>query len=95
LSSGVLTKASITQVVRLSGNLSKVILAFPFLSVVKSLTNIAVSLKFPLAFFESHHFTPFSQLHHFSQELVSLTSSFSTKYFKEEKLITHKYLFIS
>jgi hypothetical protein len=83
LSSEVLTSASITQVVRLSGRASKVIVVFHELSVVKSQTQKAVSLKFHLDFLLSHHFTH-SPLHHFSHELTSFTSNLSTKYFKLE-----------
>jgi predicted glycoside hydrolase/deacetylase ChbG (UPF0249 family) len=83
LSSGVLTNASITQVVRLSGKESKVIEVFQLLSVVKSQTQNAVSLKIHLDFLDSHHLTH-SQLPHFSPQVTSLISSFSTKYFKLE-----------
>jgi hypothetical protein len=83
LSSGVVTRASKTQVVRLSGMTGIEIFVFHFSSVVKSESQNAVSLKFHLNFFVSHHFTH-SQAHHFSPPVTSFTSNFSTKYFRFE-----------
>jgi hypothetical protein len=90
----VLTSVSITQVVRLSGNCILSTIAIQLELVVKSACQNAVSLKFHLFFFESHHFTT-SQAPHFSQLEESFTSSFSTKFFSEVNIVVHKYLFMS
>ncbi|MFZ5341720.1 MAG: hypothetical protein ACOZBL_04145 [Patescibacteria group bacterium] len=94
MSDGVLITASMSQVVRLSGRLSVLIVAFQFWSVVKFASQYAVSLNVHLFFFEFHHFR-LSQSHHFSQCVMSFTSSLSIRSFSELYVSVPRYLFIS